>query len=167
MENNEVKEVKEYTNGDVLKVLGKMTEEEAGILLAFTNVLEIRNMLNDKEKYDEYLSNVTLISYYYKLFADEMARFRDRVDALLTDEPKDFSSDYDKLSEIEKKQTALEMLNNKDFQKNCCDIIVGDYERIVAEDPTCNALDKLLGIGKYLRKCIETGLGCDHKYEVE
>lgn len=163
MKNNEVKE---YTNGDVLKVLGKMTEEEAGILLTFTNVPEIRNMLNDKEKYDEYLSNVTLIADCYKLFADEMARFRDRVDNLLADEPKDFSSDYDKLSEIEKKQTALEMLNNKDFQKNCCDIIVGDYERIVAEDPTCNALDKLFGIGKYLRKCIETGLGCDHKYEV-
>lgn len=164
MKNNEVRE---YTNSDVLKVLGKMTENEAGILLTFTNVPELRNMLNDKEKYNEYISNVTLIADCYKLFADEMARFRDRVDDLLIDEPKEFSSDYDKLSEIEKKQTALEMLNNKNFQKNCCDIIVSDYERIVAEDPTCNALDKLLGISKYFRKCIETGLGCDHKYEVE
>lgn len=167
MENLELKETKEYTNGDILKVLGKMPENESAVILACLSIPRIRDILNDEKEYENYCNNVEVIAKAYRMFADVFSGFKETVDALLVDNAKDISSSYDNLPETEKKKTALELLNNTDFQKNCCDILVRDYERIVAEDSTCNALDKLLGISKYFRKCIETGLGCDHEYEVE
>lgn len=166
MENNEVKEVREYTSKDVLKILYNLSEEEMGTMLIFSTVSGICDMLNDAEKYDSHLNNTKLCAYYYNVYANILENLRDRVDTLLEDDTKDFSAEYDELNDSDKKRVALEMLNDTDFQKNLCEIMLGDFERIVAEDPAYKAIDNFLGVGKFFRKCIETGLGCDHKYEV-
>lgn len=166
MENNETKEVREYTNEDVFKVIGKLPKDYQDILLTHLTISDIRKVVNSKKDFEEYYSSYLYYGCCCQLIANTLKEIYETIESKLEEDAKDFSADYDKLSDFEKKQTALEMLNNKDFQKNCCEIMVGDYERIVSEDPTCKAIDKLFGLWKYFRKCIETGLGCDHKYMV-
>lgn len=166
MKNNEVKEQhNNYSYSDVLKAIYRMQEGERAYLLDTLKASEIAALLNTPSSLNEYCRDLYSVATRCVIVKDALEKLAVSLENC-PDVAKEFSSDYDKLSESEKMQTALEMLNNKDFQKNCCDIIVGDYERIVAEDPTCNALNKLLGISKYFRKCIETGLGCDHKYAI-
>jgi len=159
-------EVKEYTNGDVLKVINKLPEYARDILLTCTNISDIRKALNKEFDFQSYYENLMLLADYYKVTAETLKRIMENVDSMLMDEPRSFSSDYDHLSDAEKKNTALELLNNSDFQKNCCDILVKDFHRIVKEDSFLSALDNLLGLGKYYDKCIRAGIGCNHKYQI-
>lgn len=147
MENNEEKEVREYTNEDILKAIGKLPEDYQNVLMANLTIYNIKNLINSKKDYEDFYSDYIYKAYCYSIIASAMKELFETIDSKLEDEPKDFSDEYGKLSDVEKKQTALEMLNNKDFQKNCLAIL-------------------LRGAGKYLRKCVETSSGCDHKYGV-
>ena len=166
MENNEVKEEREYTDKDVLKAVGKLSEERRNILLRSLTISDIQGLLNSKERYGEFYAECMSNIHLFKTIADALKELFETMDSKLKDDEKDFSADYDKLNDSDKKRVALEMLNDTDFQKNLCEIMLGDFERIVAEDPAYKAIDNFLGVGKFFRKCIETGLGCDHKYEV-
>lgn len=58
------------------------------------------------------------------------------------------------------------MLNNSEFQKDCCEILADDFERIVEENPTLKLLNDTLGISKWYKKNIALGIGCNHEYKV-
>ena len=39
-------------------------------------------------------------------------------------------------------------------------------ERIAKSNPTLKAFDDVIGITKYLKRCVRLGIGTEHKYEV-
>ena len=69
--------------------------------------------------------------------------------------------------EDEKKQIVLNLINNPDFQKKCCEIMSCDMKRNINADDTLKALDQLFNFGKYIDEFIEAGIGCDHEYRIE
>ena len=77
------------------------------------------------------------------------------------------SENYDSLEEDEKKAVVLNLLNNADFQKKCCEIMAGDFKRLVNSDAILKAIDNLTGLSRYFDRMVRLGIGCNHKYEVE
>ena len=65
-----------------------------------------------------------------------------------------------------KKEAALRLLNNGDFQKDCCEILVSDVEHIVNTDSTAKAINSIFDIVGWCKKLIKQGIGMNHKYEV-
>lgn len=168
MENNEILLEEKYTNEDVLKVLRKLPEFERDSLLTIFTVSDIRKLLNKSAKeYEQWNNEMNTLVEHYAMMLKTVELLYKGIDAMLLDDEKCFSSDYDKLTDEHRKRVALELLNNNDFQKNCCEILVKDYKRIVKSNDLLTVLDSVLGLGKYYEKCIQTGFGCDHKYEVE
>lgn len=74
--------------------------------------------------------------------------------------------DYEKLSENQKKEIALRLLNNAEFQKDCCEILVSDMERIAKSDETVKAINDVFNITGWCKNLIKQGIGMNHKYEV-
>ena len=74
---------------------------------------------------------------------------------------------YEELDTDGKFDTALALMNEPSFQKDCSQILIDDYKRIAKSDPVIGALNKVLNIGGYFERVLERGIGCDHKYIVE
>ena len=77
------------------------------------------------------------------------------------------SEKYDALDDDEKKYIVLNLMNNPDFQKKCCEILCRDMKRCINDDATLKALDQLFGVSKYFDRLISAGIGCDHEYRIE
>ena len=74
---------------------------------------------------------------------------------------------YEELDADGKFDTALALMNESSFQKDCSKILIDEYKRLAKTDPVIGALDKVLNIGGYFEGVLERGIGCDHKYIVE
>lgn len=74
---------------------------------------------------------------------------------------------YEELDTDGKFDTALALMNEPSFQKDCSQILIDDCKRIAKSDPVIGALNKVLNIGGYFERVLERGIGCDHKYIVE
>ena len=51
------------------------------------------------------------------------------------------------------------------FQKDCGDILVKDFERIVKDNPTLKLLNDTFQITDWYKKNIALGIGCNHEYK--
>lgn len=162
----EKNELKKYGYDEILKVIDRLSEEEKAPLLANLKVSEICALLNSPNHIDKYLLDTECHAYSLLSMVESMRKLNQMSrDVDYTAE--DYLADYDKFSEETRKKVVLDLLNNHDFQRKCVDVIVKDYERVVKSDATVAAIDSLFGVSKYFRKCVETGLGCDHKYIIE
>ncbi len=154
---------KVYNCSDILKAALQLKEDEREALFQFYTVPNVAEILNG----NVYESCRYIIEHAEKLIKAAGA-IRQIYKLLNTNifVEKEFSSNYDGLSEDKRKKVVLELMNNFDFQRNCVEVMVKDYERIVQSNNTLSAIDNLLGIGKYFKDCVKTGIGCDHIYEV-
>lgn len=154
-----------HTYDEVLKAVGKLSEKEKDFILRQMNLQDVLHITNTQEIVDNYCDLAKTYADAYILLSEVIRKIYANLNAP-TDAVGDIVSDYKELSADQKKVVALDLLNNGDFQKDCCNILVKDFERVASENPTVKVLDNLLGFSKYFKRCINLGIGCDHKYEV-
>ena len=164
MAENEIKKTG-HSYSEVMRAIDKLPEEEKTELLEFLKLNEITYLMDNAESVTAYCND--LIAYTNKLIA--VAKALPKVYKMVnapTDAVDDIVCEYDKLDEDKKKETALKLMNNGAFQKDCCEILVGDVERLVNENPTLKAIDNSFNIIGWYKKNIERGIGMNHKYGV-
>lgn len=54
-----------YTEDDVLRAVSKLDADCKNVLFTFGNLREIKDLMNDSEKLNEYCEYVSLMSIYY------------------------------------------------------------------------------------------------------
>ncbi len=160
--------MKDYTYNEYLETvfreLGKLTHEEKDSLLSNLKLHEIFAFLttDEKEKVNGYIFELRNTILNHLRFHNALCKL------LRVDFPKDKTivESYQELSAEDKFKTALDLMNEPDFQKDCSQILVDDYKRLAKSDPFIGAIDKTLNISGYFEKLLKQGIGCNHKYEV-
>lgn len=161
-----------YTYEDVFNALNSMDEEKREFLIERTDMPELLNLLNSEDAFEATLENVDDYIARYQLWQSYLLELKTR---LVTGEhrttgaiDKDtISEKYAVLDDDEKKYIVLNLMNNADFQKKCCEILCSDMKRSINDDATLKALDQLFGVSKYFDRLISAGIGCEHKYRIE
>lgn len=164
-----MEENKEYTPthsyDEVMKAIMKLPENKKKFLLNNFNLEQIVSVMGSE---DTFISNIDTCQEYAYAWVFIGNILSDLYELVNT--PDDASDNvinaYDKMDILQKKETALKLLNNSDFQRDCSDILVNDMERIAKSNPTLKAFDDMIGITKYLKRCVRLGIGTEHKYEV-
>lgn len=151
---------------EVMKAIEKLPEEEKEVILFQMNIPQLAVLLDSAEKVEEYKETLQKYIDVCTIIMDAISKLYELVNAP-EDAVNDVIEDYSKLDSTQKKETALRLLNNNVFQRDCCDILIKDMERVTESDSTLKALDNLFGLVKYFKNCIRLGIGTDHKYEVE
>lgn len=151
---------------EVMRAIEKLPEEEKETILFQMNIPQLAVLLDSAEKVEEYKETLQKYIDVCTIVMDAISKLYELVNAP-EDAVNDVLEDYSKLDSMQKKETALRLLNNNVFQRDCCDILISDMERVTESDSTLKALDNLFGLVKYFKKCIRLGIGTDHKYEVE
>lgn len=165
MEENK-ENTKTLSYDDIMRAIMKLPDKEKNVILTYFDLNKIASAISTEERFKrsmeecvEYANTwVTVSNALLKLYG--IINFPDSA----TD---DIVGDYERLDAPQKKETALKLLNNGDFQRDCCDILVDDMKRIVENDSTLKALDNLFGIIKHFKSYVRLGIGTDHKYEVK
>ena len=154
-----------HTYNEVLRAINKLSEEDKEFILKQISIHNLLQIVDSQKSMDEYCGALDIYAQAYVWLHKVVQMVYTNMNAP-DNKDEDIVSDYNKLNADQKKAVTLALLNNSDFQKDCCNILVKDFERIARENPTVKALDTLLGFSKHYKKCIELGIGCDHKYEV-
>jgi len=150
----------------ILKGLEKLTEEDREILLKSMDINGISKVIESKETIKMYMDESEKYINLCTQLRNVLPKLFDLVNTNTNDETEIIVEEFDKLNEKQKKEVTLKLMNNSAFQKDCCEILAGDFERIVNENPTLKLLNDTLGISKWYRKNIALGIGCDHEYKV-
>lgn len=164
MAENEIKKPA-HSYSDILKAIDKLPEEEKAELLNLLKLNEITYLLESAESVSEYCQRLIAYADMNLAVAKALPKLYKMVNAP-TDAVDDIVREYDKLDEDKKKETALKLMNNGAFQKDCCEILVGDVERLINENPTLKAIDNTFNIINWYKKNLKRGIGMNHKYEV-
>lgn len=148
----------------VMKAVTKLSDKEKEVLLSQMTINQLASLLTSKEKLEQYTQNLvdtldwfTVLTNAITSICKDMSESIDGVD--------DFINDYDKLSSKKKKEATLKLMNNCAFQKDCCEILVGDMERIVKEDANFKAFNDMFNITGWYKNLIKRGIGLNHHYE--
>lgn len=164
MVENEIKKTGHSYN-EVMRAIEKLSEEEKTELFELLKLDEITYLIRNEDTVTEYCSGLVKYANKYNTLAKALPKLFKMINEP-TDTVNDIVREYDKLDEDKKKEATLKLMNNSVFQKDCCEILVGDFERIVEENPTLKLLNDTLGISKWYRKNVALGIGCDHEYKV-
>ena len=151
---------------EVMKAISKLDDEEKDIVLKQLNLNELAYVLEERSVMKEYCKKLEDIARKSDVMKKAMLKLCVYVNTP-TDEAEDAVREYEKLDRDKKKETALKLLNNSDFQKDCCDILVKYFERIVEENPTLKLLNDTFNISDWYKKNIARGIGCNHEYVVD
>lgn len=149
----------------VLKAITKLPDEEKEALLNLMTINNLVSLLVSQENLNEYVDNVLRVLDQYSLLVKALSDICNIMNETM-DGVSDLVCDYDKLDADKKKEATLKLMNNSAFQKDCCDILVRDMERIVNEDATVKAFNDMFNITGWYKKLIKQGIGMNHKYEV-
>lgn len=149
----------------VYGALRTLTDDEKDCVLSNLNPREIFALLatDKKENVDEFINGLKRMFQVYFRYHNAMCK-------LLGIEPlknKTITEQYKELNEKDRFDTALALMNEPSFQKDCSKILINDYKRIAKSDPTIRALEKVLNVGGHLENLLQQGIGSDHKYEIE
>ena len=165
-------EENKYTYEDVFNVLNSMDEEKRDFLLEKINISSMLCALNSEDCFDQAIKEFDDCIAQWQLLEAYLAELKTK---LVTGEcnvvgvmNKDTVSEkYNQLKDDDKRHVVLNLMNNPDFQKKCCEILCSDMKRCINDDATLKALDQLFGVSKYFDRLISAGIGCDHKYRIE
>ena len=155
-----------YTYDEYLQTLfgalQTLTDEEKDSLLTNLKPSEIFAFLTmeEKEKIDEYIVELRKTILSYLKFHNAICKLL-KIDLL---EDKTIVEMYRELDADKKFESALDLMNEPDFQKDCSQILINDYKRLVKSDSFIGALDKLLNVSGCFERLLEQGIGCNHKY---
>lgn len=160
--------MKNYTYDEYLQTtygaLEKLTDDEKDSVLSNLKVREIFAFLttDEKEKVDGYILELRNTILRYLKFHNALCKL------LGIEQIKNSTilENYRALNADNKFDTALALMNEPDFQKDCSKILVNDYKRLAKSDPLIGALDKVLNVSGYFERAIAQSIGCNHKYEV-
>lgn len=161
--------LRDYTYNEYLETvygaLRTLTDDEKDCILSNLKPHDIFVYIttNEKDKVDEYINELrrTILT---------SLRYHNALCKLLGIEPvkdKTIVEQYEELDTDSKFNTALALMNEPSFQKDCSEILLADMKRIVESDSTLSAINKLFNITGYYEKALKQGIGCDHKYIVE
>lgn len=161
-----------YTYEDLLLALNSMDEEKKHLLLKSVKISDLFEMMNSEGKFENAMKNVDQYVAWYQLIQAYLMNLKEKLESGDFISNKEISKDtilkdYNDLKEDEKKAVVLNLMNNADFQKKCCEILAVDFKRVVNSDATLKAIDNLTGVSRYFDKMVRLGIGCNHKYEVE
>lgn len=165
-------EENKFTYEDVFNALNSMDEEKRAFLLEKVTISSLLDGLNSEESFEAAIKEIDDCIAQYQLLEANLVELKTK---LVTSEynvssviDKDTVSEkYDDLNEDDKKDVVLNLMNNPDFQKKCCEILCFDMKRCINSDDTLKALDQLFGVSKYFDRLISAGIGCDHAYRIE
>ena len=161
-----------FTYEDVFNVLNSMDGIKKEFLIESIDLSQLLNMLNSKEAFEAVLKNIDDCIARYQLLDAHLVELKTK---LITGEynvagvidKNTISEKYDDLKEDDKKDVVLNLMNNGDFQKKCCEILSSDMKRCINTDATLRILDRIFGVSKYFDRLISTGIGCNHQYRIE
>lgn len=148
----------------VLKAITKLPDEEKEVLLDLMTINNLVGLLVSQENLKEYVNSIDIVLKRYSLLVKALADICNIMNETI-DGVSDLVCDYDKLDAGKKKEATLKLMNNSAFQKDCCEILVGDMERIVKEDSTVKAINDVFNITGWYKKLIKQGIGINHKYK--
>lgn len=153
-----------YTYEEILRAINKLEPNEKEAVLSLLKINEIAQLFESQQKVDECCRIAKQYVDLYSLLINSIQKLYVKVTAP-TDTVEDIVCEYNDLSEDNKKNVALELLNTSTFQKDCCDILVKDFERIVKDNPTLKLLNDTFQITDWYKKNIALGIGCNHEYK--
>lgn len=164
-------EENKFTYENVCNALNSMDAEKEVFLLENITVSMLYT-LNSEDRFDQKIKEIDDRIAQWQLLESYLLELKTR---LVTGEyrvtgaiDKDIISEkYNILDEDEKKHIVLNLMNNPDFQKKCCEILCCDMKRCINDDATLKVLDQLFGVSKYFDRLISAGIGCDHEYRIE
>lgn len=159
-----MKETNTSTNNEhvydlLMRAIMRLPNNEKEFLMEQFTIPQLTYLFSEKEHVNDYINKTVNLLNVIKNLNDNIVKCMNEGD--------DIASDYNKLNDDEKKEAALKLLNNEDFQKNCCEILVSDMERIVNTDSTAKAINDVFNLTGIYKKLIEQGIGTDHHYEVK
>lgn len=164
MEDAELKP--KYSYSQIFKAIEKMTKEEVDSIFSNISFNELIILLQQDGGAEYYIQH--LLNHVSDVIAktDAIAKLANLLKTPC-DDSEEIENKYSSMDDDEKKATALRLLNNPDFQKDCTEIMYLDFKKIIDSNSSFKALDSLLGISKWYKQNIERGIGLNHKYEVE
>jgi hypothetical protein len=164
MEKNETE--KTYTNEEIFRAITRLTDEQQHIIILsfpIDNIKMVCSSMANLNACKEALIEKANISIK---IADAITEIYNNLNSPSAASCADIMGDYDKLDEEKKKELAIELLNNGTFQKDCCEILISDMERIIAENSTLKNLDNIFNLTGLYKNCLKDGIGLNHTYIV-
>ena len=157
-----------YSMDDICRGLSKLTDEEK---LSVFNGIEFGELINVLKKENGaimYIEHLLKFANHLVARANAITKLLEYVEheSKMTNITA-VDSIYTEMTDLEKKSTALLLMNTPEFQKHCCEILLNDFKKVIEKNPTLKAFDSLLGISNHYQKNIEANIGFDHIYEVE
>lgn len=161
-----------YTYEDLFKALNSLEDDKKNTLLEGFKASDLLDVMNCEKKYEDTIKALDEYVAYYQLMQAYLMNLKEKLESGDFFSNKEINKDtiledYNDLKEDEKKAVVLNLMNNADFQKKCCEILAVDFKRIVNSDATLKAIDNLIGVSRYFDRMVYLGIGCNHKYEVE
>lgn len=153
------------TYSEVIRAIEKLTEEEKQIIFSMLSVNDLTTLLSSQENIDFYIGEARKCVNRINKVICGIAKLHKHVNNL-TNDTDYIVGNYEKLTDDQKKEIALRLLNNGEFQKDCCEILVSDMERIAKSDATVKAINDVFNITGWCKNLIKQGIGMNHHYEV-
>lgn len=149
----------------VMKAVAKLPDTEKETLMSQMTIQQLTNLLVSKDNLNVYMKSIIDTINVYSSLTSALTKVCNALNESI-DGVDDIVCNYDKLEAGKKKEAALKLMNNAEFQKNCCEILVYDMERIVETDANVKAINSIFDIVGWCKKMIKQGIGMDHHYEV-
>jgi hypothetical protein len=157
---------KTYTNDEVLKAISRLGDEQQQIIISSFSVDNIKMVCSNKANLNACKEALIEKANISIKIADAITELYNNLNNPSVASCADIMGDYDKLNEEKKKELALGLLNNGTFQRDCCEILIADMERIITENPTLKNLDNIFNLTGFYQKCLRDGIGLNHTYIV-
>lgn len=161
-----------YTYDDLFQAVSCLDDEKKTFLMQTADMRHVLSMMNSDKTFEKTMKSIDTYIAYYQLLQAYLVDLKECLESgsyivaagINVDT---ISENYDSLEEDEKKAVVLNLMNNPDFQKKCCEILCRDMKRCINDDATLKVLDQLFGVSKYFDRLISAGIGCDHEYRIE
>lgn len=153
------------TYDEVIRAVDKLTEEEKQNIFSILSVSDLTTLLSSTENIKFYIGEAHKCVNRINSVICSISKLHKYVNNL-TSNADYIVEDYEKLTDDQKKEITLRLLNNGEFQKDCCEILVSDMERIAKSDETVKAINDVFNITGWFKTLIKQGIGMNHKYEV-
>ena len=148
----------------VMRAVTKLPVKEKEVLMSQMTINQLASLMTSKEQLEQYIQNLVDTLDWFTVLTRAITSICKAMSESI-DGVEDIISDYDKLDADQKKEATLKLMNNSAFQKDCCEILASDLERIVEEDTTVKAFNDMFNITGWYKKLIKQGIGLNHEYK--
>ena len=152
---------KVYTCEDVLKAATKLKDDEKDALFQFYTIPNLVDILNaDVHEHCKYIlahaEKVAKVAGAVRKIYNWAKEMDNRIE-------KEFLENYRDLSDDAKKKVVQELVNDYDYQKNCGEIFVENWDKAVKSNATLAKFDSFISVGKCIKELFDLGLEYERK----